>query len=147
MCVFLVCTQHQELHKQLDAAIGSTFDADAEKIAAQLEAHFDGVLANAAELEKSAAGRMKEIEAEIAATELALDEVYSLLQPGAERRAPKRTRAACRQIVELRLRAVRELLDDAPRRAAMAAALRAAAEGHSWLARAMRLLDWMEARA
>ncbi len=44
-------------------------------------------------------------------------------------------------------RGIQTLLDDAPRRARLAAAGRARVEAHSWDARAARVLEWMERRA
>jgi hypothetical protein len=47
---------------------------------------------------------------ELAATEAALDQVYDLLRPGAERQADRRTRAAALNLAEARLDAVKGML-------------------------------------
>ena len=47
---------------------------------------------------------------ELAATEDAMDRVYDLLRPGADRQADRRTRAACLEVAQDRLKAVQAAL-------------------------------------
>ena len=54
--------------------------------------------------------RLQQVDRDIAATEDALDQVYELLRPGADRQADRRTRAAALRIGKERLDAVREAL-------------------------------------
>jgi hypothetical protein len=58
----------------------------------------------------AAVGQLREIDDAIAVTETALDQVYDMMRPGAERQAPRRTRAACLQIAQDRIEGVREAL-------------------------------------
>jgi hypothetical protein len=57
--------------------------------------------------------RLRNIDQALAATEDALDQLYDLQQPGAEKQAARRTRAACLQIGQQRLDAVRDVLLEA----------------------------------
>jgi hypothetical protein len=54
--------------------------------------------------------RLRDVDRELAAAEDALDRVYDLLRPGADRQADRRTRAAALQIAQARLDAVRAAL-------------------------------------
>ncbi len=54
--------------------------------------------------------RLRQIDLELAQTENGLDRLYDLLRPGADRQAPRRTRAACLEIGRQRLEAVRAYL-------------------------------------
>jgi len=54
--------------------------------------------------------RLTALDREVGLTEDALDRVYELLRPGAERRREQRTRAACLTVAELRTSAVRVAL-------------------------------------
>jgi hypothetical protein len=55
-------------------------------------------------------GQLRALDREAAETEAALDEVYDLLRPGADRAAPRRTRAAAIAIGNARLQALRASL-------------------------------------
>ena len=52
--------------------------------------------------------QLRELDRRIGETEYALDEVFDLLRPGAERYADKRTRRACTRIAEARAEELRE---------------------------------------
>jgi hypothetical protein len=54
--------------------------------------------------------RLRALDAQVAQTEDALDHVYDLLRPGAERQAARRTRAACLEVGQARLTAARDAL-------------------------------------
>jgi hypothetical protein len=58
----------------------------------------------------SALSRLRTLDREIAETEDALDHVYDLLRPGAERQAARRTRAACIELGKARLEAAQATL-------------------------------------
>src|SRR5205085_582513 len=58
----------------------------------------------------SAVDRVRSLDRDLAATEDALDRVYDLLRPGADRQADRRTRAACLEVGRTRLQAVRDAL-------------------------------------
>jgi hypothetical protein len=53
---------------------------------------------------------LRELEAQLAATEDALDRVYELTRPGAHRQAERRTRVASLEIAEARLDAIKQLI-------------------------------------
>jgi Domain of Unknown Function (DUF748) len=53
---------------------------------------------------------LRRLDLDLATTEDALDEVYDMLRPGADRQADRRTRAACLQIGQDRLLVVRDAL-------------------------------------
>jgi hypothetical protein len=57
--------------------------------------------------------RLRELDRQIAQTEDGLDQLYELLRPGADRQAARRTRAACLQLGEQRVAAVRDTLASA----------------------------------
>jgi hypothetical protein len=57
--------------------------------------------------------RLRDTDRELAQNEDALDRVYELMRPGAERQASRRTRQACLDLARDRLQAVRILLVDA----------------------------------
>ncbi|MCB9914742.1 MAG: DUF748 domain-containing protein [Planctomycetes bacterium] len=59
---------------------------------------------------ESLAQHLRELDAQLGRTEDALDEIYQLLRPGAERRADKRTKAACLELARLRLALARARL-------------------------------------
>jgi hypothetical protein len=57
-----------------------------------------------------AVAQLRELEVQQAATEDALDRVYELIRPGAQRQAERRTRAAGLEIAEARLNAIKQLI-------------------------------------
>ena len=59
----------------------------------------------------ASAARLRHVERDIGLIETALDRVYALVRPGAERGRDRRTRAAARTIAELRLESVRRTLE------------------------------------
>jgi hypothetical protein len=59
---------------------------------------------------QAAAARVRELERELAQSEAALDSLYLMLRPGADRQAPRRTRDAGLALGRERLAAVREAL-------------------------------------
>lgn len=59
------------------------------------------------DLAEAGTAHLRELDAEIVATEAALDRVFDLLRPGAERRREQRTRAAALALAELRLERIR----------------------------------------
>jgi hypothetical protein len=81
-----------------------------EGIVAETRAHYAvGRQTEAAD----ATTRLRAIDRELGLTEDALDQLYELLRPGAERRRDKRTRTACLDIAERRLETLRQALIDA----------------------------------
>lgn len=58
--------------------------------------------------------QLRDIDDAIAVTESAMDQIYDMLRPGADRQADRRTRAACLQIAQDRLDGVRDSLLAAP---------------------------------
>jgi hypothetical protein len=59
----------------------------------------------------AAVSRLRDIERALATTEDALDSVYGMLAPGADRQAARRTRAACVEIGRARCATVRQTLE------------------------------------
>jgi hypothetical protein len=59
------------------------------------------------------AAELRGVDREFAATEQALDRLYDLLRPGAERQADRRTRAACIELADERLATIRQALSAA----------------------------------
>jgi hypothetical protein len=67
-------------------------------------------LSFAGDLADDGRARLQAIDRELAATEDALDELYNLLRPGADRQAPRRTRAASLALAQQRIDEVRDAL-------------------------------------
>jgi hypothetical protein len=59
------------------------------------------------------AAELRGVDRELASTEQALDRLYDLLRPGAERQADRRTRAACIELADERLATIRQALTTA----------------------------------
>lgn len=57
-----------------------------------------------------AIAKLREVEAQLAVTEEALDRVYDLTMPGADRQAQRRTRSASLEIAEARLEAMKQMI-------------------------------------
>jgi hypothetical protein len=53
---------------------------------------------------------VRALDRQLGATEDALDRLYELIRPGADRQAERRTRAACLQLAEQRLAILNEML-------------------------------------
>jgi hypothetical protein len=84
-------------------ALLSAREVAAQKVAAQIASGF-GAGSN------PAIEQLRNIDLALATTENAMDEMYDLLRPGADRQADRRTRAACLDIAQDRLLAVRDAL-------------------------------------
>jgi hypothetical protein len=77
----------------------------------QLAGQARGVIASApADQASQIVSRLRSIDQQIAQTEDALDKVYDLLRPGAERQATRRTRAASLELAQHRLDQARNYL-------------------------------------
>ena len=68
------------------------------------------IVADAAGVAAEAITELRELEAQLAVTEDALDRAYDLIRPGAHRQAKRRTRAAGIEIAQARLDAAKRLL-------------------------------------
>ena len=80
------------------------------QLAAEARAHYVVGLVERGRVDSN---NLRGLDREIGRTEEALDRVYELLRPGAERRRDKRTRDAALALGQLRLEAVRDLLETA----------------------------------
>jgi hypothetical protein len=89
--------------RQRKAALLEQRDQLAPAVRAMLVANPPGGAADAV-------AQLRQVETQLAATEDALDHVYDLIRPGAERQADRRTRAASIEIAEARLDAIKQLI-------------------------------------
>jgi hypothetical protein len=77
---------------------------------ATLAARATGELGSSAEASGATIAQLQLLDRRIALTDEALDKLYDLLRPGADRQKSRRTRAAAIQIADQRLKLVREAL-------------------------------------
>jgi hypothetical protein len=80
---------------------------------ARLAARATGELASSSASSSDTLQSLGELDRRIAQTDDAMDRLYEMLRPGADRYADRRTRAACIQIASQRLKSVRDVLMEA----------------------------------
>ncbi len=83
---------------------------DLQRLRIDLAARARGELGAGSEAGVATAARVRGIDRELAQTETALDNLYELLRPGAERQKDRRTRAACLAIAEDRIATVKAII-------------------------------------
>ncbi len=77
---------------------------------AALAAHATAELASSASTSDATLQQLRQLDVQIAHADDAMDHLYNLLKPGASRQATRRTRAACLEIAEKRLKIVNDAL-------------------------------------